>query len=110
MKINILLFVLGCPEISATLKATSAVEGATVLLECMVVSSPLPQVTWYKGDNQLSADEDRIAMDFDSESGKAFLEIHPAAVHDSGEYKCVFENPLGFASTKGKLIVKSECF
>ena len=45
---------------------------------------------------------------FDGVSGKASLKICNATSADLGEYKCFFNNPLGTAETKGRLLVKSK--
>ncbi|XP_053375508.1 titin homolog isoform X2 [Mercenaria mercenaria] len=96
----------GCPEVKATLKETTATEGDTTVLECTVISSPLPAVSWFRGDNLLSNEKDGVKMDFDPDTGKASLTIHPVSLKDAGQYKCMFENQLGTASTNGRLIIK----
>ena len=45
---------------------------------------------------------------FDGVTGKASLKISDVTIHDLGEYRCSFNNPLGTAETKGNLVVKSE--
>ncbi|XP_060584855.1 muscle M-line assembly protein unc-89-like isoform X3 [Ruditapes philippinarum] len=97
---------LGCPEVKATLKETSALEGEAILLNCTVVSSPAPTIVWYRGDNRLYDGVDGVRLEFNEETGDASLKIHPVSLKDAGEYKCVFENSLGTATTKGRLLVK----
>ena len=37
--------------IASNMKEVAALEGSVAILECSVTASPLPTVTWYKGDN-----------------------------------------------------------
>jgi hypothetical protein len=78
------------------------------LLNCTVVSSPAPTIVWYRGDNRLYDGVDGVRLEFNEETGDASLKIHPVSLKDAGEYKCVFENSLGSATTKGRLLVKSK--
>ncbi|WAR02979.1 SMTN-like protein, partial [Mya arenaria] len=96
----------GCPEIISPLKEAKTTEESCVTLECTVVSSPVPTVTWYKGDNCVTAGHAGIDAQYDIESGKATLMLLSSTVGDSGTYRCVFENPIGTASTKCLLQVR----
>ena len=50
---NIFFYFVGCPTITSSLKEVSVLEGLSATLECTIMSSPLPTVTWYKGTNIL---------------------------------------------------------
>jgi len=101
------LSITGCPEIRATLKDVVVLEGNTVLLECTVMCSPDPTITWFKGDKKVDKSA-RFEPKFDSATGKTSLSIKRAGVDDRGEYRCLFKNPLGDADTRAKLTVKSK--
>ena len=56
----------------------------------------------------LLQESERVMFQFDGVTGKASLKISDVTIHDLGEYRCNFNNPLGTAETKGNLLVKSE--
>ena len=56
----------------------------------------------------LLQESERVVFQFDGVTGKASLKISDVTIHDLGEYRCSFNNPLGTAETKGNLVVKSE--
>ncbi|KAK3084547.1 hypothetical protein FSP39_015151 [Pinctada imbricata] len=96
----------GCPEIKSPLKDVISQEGSTAVLECTVSCSPLPTVTWYKGNKPVEASR-HFEPKFDSLTGKACLTVLNAGSENGGEYRCVFKNPLGQAETKSRLTVRS---
>ncbi|OWF42675.1 Smoothelin [Mizuhopecten yessoensis] len=97
----------GSPEIRITLKEVLALEGSTTMLECAVMCSPAPTVSWSK-DNKALGSSVRYDTKFDGPSGKATLTIKSSGMNDMGEYKCNFRNPLGEAETTSKLIIKKK--
>lgn len=102
------VFSSGCPEIRTMLKEVLALEGSTAILECTVVCSPAPTISWLKENKPLSSTV-RFDTKFDSPSGKATLSIKNCGMNDMGDYKCNFRNPLGEAETTAKLTIKSKC-
>jgi len=98
----------GCPEITSPLKDTSTMEGNSITLECTVVSSPTPEVTWFKGDQQLFDGVHGIGVVYDKESGKSSLTLEHVCLSDAAIYRCDFVNPLGEASTNAQLNIKSK--
>ncbi|XP_052246464.1 muscle M-line assembly protein unc-89-like isoform X4 [Dreissena polymorpha] len=97
----------GCPEIASSLKEVTVMEGSAVTLECCVVASPAPTVSWYKGDN-LVTDKDGVDLQFNSSNGKATLVLKYATVANSGLYKCLFQNTLGSASSQCHLHIQKK--
>ena len=98
----------GAPEVLATLKDISTMEGQAAVFECTLNGQPTPEVTWYFDDKKLDTSEERFSAHFDTASGKATLTLHDVVVADGGMYTCVCSNQFGEASTRSSLLVKRE--
>ncbi|NXV76025.1 HMCN2 protein, partial [Atlantisia rogersi] len=72
------------PNIEPSVVDLVILENSTVSLECLASGLPAPDITWYKGHEQLSA---RLGQTL-SRDGK-LLEIQRAQLSDAGSYRCV---------------------
>ncbi|NWT53464.1 HMCN2 protein, partial [Erythrocercus mccallii] len=72
------------PNIEPSTVDLAIPENSSASLECLASGLPAPDITWYKGQEQLSARAGRIL----SVDGK-LLEIPRARVSDAGSYRCV---------------------
>lgn len=79
--------------------------GNDCTMSCAFLGSPMPHVSWYKGDTAIS-DSPRYWQS--SADGVCTLTIPICTAPDSGEYILVVENKLGKAECKCNLVVFSK--
>ncbi|NXG61820.1 HMCN2 protein, partial [Hemiprocne comata] len=72
------------PNIEPSVVDLAVLENGTVSLECLASGLPAPDITWYKGHEQLSAGPGWTL----SRDGK-HLDIEHAQLSDAGSYRCV---------------------
>ena len=84
----------------------SVIADRGIVIDCPAKGVPLPKITWYK-DNQEIFAENEPTMRILSNGRR--LEITTADVSDTGDYRCVAENPAGKVEENFKLNVWSEC-
>ncbi|GIY72145.1 down syndrome cell adhesion molecule-like protein Dscam2 [Caerostris darwini] len=83
-----------------------------VSLQCIVVGSPLPRVTWYL-DSSVMGQTGRISMgDYVTEDARvvSLLNISGVVAEDGGEYGCEASNDVGSASHSARLNVFGPAF
>ncbi|XP_026775232.3 immunoglobulin superfamily member 22 [Pangasianodon hypophthalmus] len=90
------------PAFILPLKDHSVHRGNDCTMSCAFIGSPMPHVSWYKGDKAIS-DSPRYWQS--STDGVCTLTIPICTVQDSGEYILVVENKLGKAECKCSLVV-----
>ncbi|KHN81711.1 Titin [Toxocara canis] len=81
------------PEFKEQLMDVSAIEGSEIALECKVVGTPAPVLTWYKDGLKLLL-ENRM-LQYTDRKGLSRLNIMNVVIDDAGEYSCEAVNPLG---------------
>ncbi|XP_026675716.1 myosin light chain kinase, smooth muscle-like [Diaphorina citri] len=91
------------PSISSPLRDVSLFEGAQVLLDCVIVGSPEPEVIWYHNGRPVKESGDFQLL---FKGDKCSLLIKEAFVEDGGEYKVVAINSAGEASSSCNLTVQ----
>ena len=72
-------------------------EGNRLIFECQLVSKPKPEISWYRGDVQLS-ENDRTTMTVKELSATKYLvvlELDDVVESDAGLYKAKARNKLG---------------
>lgn len=72
-------------------------EGNRLIFECQLVSSPKPEITWFRGETQLSED-DRTNFKIQSIAANKFLvvlELDDVIESDAGLYKVKAKNKMG---------------
>ncbi|NWX81309.1 HMCN2 protein, partial [Alca torda] len=72
------------PNIEPSAVELDILENGTASLQCLASGLPAPDITWYKGREQLLAGPGQTL----SRDGK-HLEIHRAQLSDAGSYRCV---------------------
>jgi hypothetical protein len=77
---------------------------------CLKVTGyPLPAITWFKDDTQLT--EDARHKFYADDDGFFALTIDPVKVEDTGHYSCVATNEYGQATTSAFFrVVRSRSF
>ncbi|VDK50737.1 unnamed protein product [Anisakis simplex] len=81
------------PSFKEQLIDVSAIEGSEIALECKVIGTPAPQITWYKDGLKLLL-ENRM-LQYTDRKGLSRLNIMNVVMNDAGEYSCEAVNPLG---------------
>uniref|UniRef100_A0A034VYZ1 Muscle M-line assembly protein unc-89 n=2 Tax=Bactrocera dorsalis TaxID=27457 RepID=A0A034VYZ1_BACDO len=77
--------------------AKEVFQGEDLVLQCKVIGSPIPLISWIKDGEQLKPSEHiRLTS---SASGILTLEIANIQPSDSGAYKVIISNPLGEISS-----------
>uniref|UniRef100_A0A0K8U7P3 Muscle M-line assembly protein unc-89 n=2 Tax=Bactrocera latifrons TaxID=174628 RepID=A0A0K8U7P3_BACLA len=77
--------------------AKEVCQGEDLVLQCKVIGSPIPLISWIKDGEQLKPSEHiRLTS---SPSGILTLEIANIQPSDSGAYKVIISNPLGEISS-----------
>lgn len=77
--------------------------GDLILLECDVIGSPTPTITWYRDGTALSPNT-RTKSLYDGRV--ALLKISKSATEDSGKYEVVAQNCCGQISVDCLVVVK----
>lgn len=93
------------PKFEKLLIDIFANEGETVELECGLASGPLPEISWYLNNKEITLD-DRI-QSLANEDGIIKLIIKNATPDDKGVYTVKATNSTGVAKCFSHLIVKS---
>ncbi|CAH2316004.1 hemicentin-2 [Pelobates cultripes] len=87
---DVFLNVLVPPNIEPTDVNHTVVENLPASLECLISGSPFPLVSWYRGEELITAMPGITLLN----EGR-ILQIERAQRSDSGEYRCVASNTVG---------------
>ncbi|KAM3729106.1 Hemicentin-1 [Dirofilaria immitis] len=74
-----------------TVVTEAVVVGQPFSLYCPVFSIPIPQITWYLDERQITESDANVVLSDDQRR----LHILKSRIMDSGNYKCVARNPAG---------------
>lgn len=77
---------------------------STAILEAKVIGDPLPNIVWFKNNEEIIENE-RIKIMFEDDI--AALVIKNVDVEDEGEYKIMATNNVGSASEIINLLIKA---
>jgi len=77
---------------------------STAILEAKVIGDPLPDIIWFKNDEEIHENE-RIKVMFEDEI--ATIVIKNVEVEDEGEYKVFAKNDLGTDAETINLSIKA---
>uniref|UniRef100_A0A914ZQD0 Titin n=1 Tax=Parascaris univalens TaxID=6257 RepID=A0A914ZQD0_PARUN len=81
------------PAFKEQLMDVAAIEGSEIVLECRVIGTPAPILTWYKDGLRLLL-ENRM-LQYTDRKGVSRLNIMNVVPEDAGEYSCEAINPSG---------------
>ncbi|XP_063155889.1 immunoglobulin-like and fibronectin type III domain-containing protein 1 [Candoia aspera] len=95
------------PRFLVQLKPHVVNSGFDCHMSCAVTGYPAPQVTWYKGNKNLSQDPSFLCK---NDFGVCSLMIPRVTPLDGGQYKVVAINELGQAINKAELTVKEHTY
>lgn len=85
------------------LQPSSAREGSSYSLECIVKGNPLPTVQWYKNDINIDNSPDYVIT---FNNGEAILKFDEVFLEDKAIYTCKATNRLGQSSTTASFDVE----
>nr|XP_036868996.1 myosin light chain kinase, smooth muscle isoform X3 [Manis javanica] len=87
------------PSFSSVLKDCAVSEGQDFVLQCSVLGTPVPRITWL-----LNGQHIQYAHSI-CKAGVAELHVQDALPEDNGTYTCLAENPLGQVSCSARVTV-----
>ena len=95
------------PMFTWGLTSLKVMDGEEAKFRCEVTGEPMPEISWFHDDKQLSETQD-FKLTYDMESGACTLLIVEVFPQDAGEYRCEAINPYGKAVTRGYLEVEGK--
>lgn len=86
-------------------------DGNRLVFECQLLSSPKPEITWFRGDTQLSEDGRTVMKTVPTGSNKftVVLELDDVIESDAGLYKVKAKNKMGEVAASINLNFSREC-
>lgn len=95
------------PEFTSTLQPQICEEGDEVLITCVVVGYPVPEITWFRNEVAIRPSPD-FRISFEVGTGTCTLNIAEIFPEDAGEFSCKGMNPFGHAVTTTTIIVEGK--
>ncbi|XP_026820148.1 obscurin-like isoform X6 [Rhopalosiphum maidis] len=92
------------PRVTTDMKEFETKIQSTAILEAKVIGDPLPDIIWFKNDEEIQENE-RIKFMFEDEI--AAIVIKNVEVEDEGEYKVLAKNDLGSDTETINLLIKA---
>ncbi|XP_022174782.1 obscurin-like isoform X6 [Myzus persicae] len=92
------------PKVTTEVKEFETKIQSTAILEAKVIGDPLPDIIWFKNDEEIQENE-RIKVMFEDEI--AAIVIKNVEVEDEGEYKVFAKNDLGSDTETINLLIKA---
>lgn len=81
-------------------------EHKPALLECIVIGTPMPEVKWYRGEEELKPEKGR-EITFNPETGEAKLHILEPTEEDETIYRVRAVNKFGRAECRANLVISN---
>jgi hypothetical protein len=100
--------VLVSPYVKQYEKPKNVIEGDPFQLECVAWGEPAVQVTWYRDDEPVVADGERVILKNSSLLQNATLRIVNTEYDDEATYVCVAVNSVGNSSASMTIRVKDK--
>ncbi|KFD70456.1 hypothetical protein M514_00956 [Trichuris suis] len=91
------------PEFSKPLKSAVLNKGEALHLECTVVGQPAPSIQWFKSEEELKTTETVTITSLPN--GVECLDMKETMPSDSGDYRCIATNRLGYSSSEATVAV-----
>ena len=91
------------PAFLKKLESQIVEEKDTVIMECDIIGSPQPVITWYC-DKKAVPEGDRFSMSYDGRVARLIMKS--ATKGDNGRYECVAESSAGRVTCDCLLVVK----
>ncbi|XP_060852356.1 obscurin isoform X8 [Rhopalosiphum padi] len=92
------------PRVTTDMKEFETKIQSTAILEAKVIGDPLPDIIWFKNDEEIQENE-RIKFMFEDEISA--IVIKNVEVEDEGEYKVLAKNDLGSDTETINLLIKA---
>uniref|UniRef100_A0A2S2PE49 Muscle M-line assembly protein unc-89 n=1 Tax=Schizaphis graminum TaxID=13262 RepID=A0A2S2PE49_SCHGA len=92
------------PRVTTDMKEFETKIQSTAILEAKVIGDPLPDIIWFKNNEEIQENE-RIKFMFEDEI--AAIVIKNVEVEDEGEYKVLAKNDLGSDTETINLLIKA---
>ena len=92
------------PTFTINPESHSVFLGEQVILQCLLESLPVAEITWTRNGQSITSDTVTIAA-----GGESTLTVYPVMYPDTGSYKCEGRNPLlnvVIYSDVGELVVE----
>uniref|UniRef100_A0A0N5ALN6 Myosin light chain kinase, smooth muscle n=1 Tax=Syphacia muris TaxID=451379 RepID=A0A0N5ALN6_9BILA len=96
---------LKAPEFVTPLKDIICNEMEMLRLETCVLANPLPEITWYRNNDELYHGNHHSLI-FDDQKKNYSLIVSDAYAEDSGNYRCVAKNSVGVAECSCFVTIK----
>jgi hypothetical protein len=93
------------PKFIVELVDQEPTDGDEVTMTCTVTGSPMPTISWFHDDKNVTDSED-FTITFDIDSGVCKLIIVECFPEDRGTYRCIGVNPAGEAMTSCRIEIK----
>jgi titin len=94
------------PVFELPLSDVTVMDGQRAVLECRVIGTPRPSVTWYVDGIEIKKSED---FEITYEEGRSLLIIFDTMMEDEGEYTVKAVNEAGTCISTAYLTVQSMC-
>lgn len=94
------------PHFPTPIKPLMVEEHKPALLECVVTGTPMPDVKWYRGEQELKPKRGR-EITFNPETGEAKLHILEPTPEDETIYRVRAVNKFGRAECRANLVISS---
>lgn len=94
------------PHFPTPIKPVMIEEHAPALLECIVTGTPVPEVKWYRGEEEVKPNE-RTEMTFNPVTGEAKLKIVEPMPEDETIYRVRAINKYGRAECRANLVISN---
>lgn len=86
-------------------------DGNRLIFECRLLGCPKPEITWFRGETQLSEDH-RTVMKIQAVATNTYavvLELEDVVEEDAGLYKVKAKNKMGEVAASINLNFSREC-
>lgn len=99
---------ISAPHFARPLRSIDVPEGMSLVLECHVTGSPLPEICWYQDTKHIGNDSHEFEVN--NNTGQSMLKIDCMTPEHSGNYVCLAKNIGGETITSASIrVVRKYC-